>query len=255
MSFEAADKVTADHLRRDGLPVCAPVHAAPGDREHHLHPAAVRAAGAGRSRWAGPPDRLSWSMTTLGGPARSRRGPRRVPAAGRRRRHGQGRDRARPGSVPAGPQQRRLAPAAGDLRAQPRRSSWTRTGSMTRARSMTGCCSASRARCPRPSCTCCGPGCAAAVLSKARSGELASPLPVGFVYDPAGKVVLDPDASVQQAIRHLFATFARTGSARATVQAFTSEGAAVPAAGTHRPEQGHAHLDAAASPPGPAGPA
>jgi hypothetical protein len=35
---------------------------------------------------------------------------------------------------------------------------------------------------------------------KARRGELASPLPVSFVYDPADKVVLDPDASVQQAI-------------------------------------------------------
>ncbi len=66
------------------------------------------------------------------------------------------------------------------------------------------------------------------VLSKARRGELASPLPVGFVYDPAGKVVLDPDASVQQAIRHLFATFARTGSARATVKAFTAEGVQFP---------------------------
>ena len=66
------------------------------------------------------------------------------------------------------------------------------------------------------------------VLSKARRGELASPLPVGFVYDPAGKVALDPDASVQQAIRHLFATFARTGSARATVQAFTAEGVLFP---------------------------
>ena len=66
------------------------------------------------------------------------------------------------------------------------------------------------------------------VLSKARRGELASPLPVGFVYDLAGKAVLDPDASVQQAIGHLFATFARTGSARATVQAFTAEGVLFP---------------------------
>jgi DNA invertase Pin-like site-specific DNA recombinase len=66
------------------------------------------------------------------------------------------------------------------------------------------------------------------VLSKARRGELASPLPVGFVYGPAGKVVLDPDTSVQQAIRHLFATFTRTGSARATVKAFTTEGVLFP---------------------------
>jgi DNA invertase Pin-like site-specific DNA recombinase len=60
-------------------------------------------------------------------------------------------------------------------------------------------------------------------LAKARRGELEMALPVGLVYDPAGKVVLDPDAGVQHALAHLFATFARTGSARAVVQAFTAE--------------------------------
>ena len=60
-------------------------------------------------------------------------------------------------------------------------------------------------------------------LSKARRGELEMALPVGLVYDPAGKVVLDPDAGVQRAVAHLFATFARTGSARAVVQVFTAE--------------------------------
>jgi DNA invertase Pin-like site-specific DNA recombinase len=60
-------------------------------------------------------------------------------------------------------------------------------------------------------------------LSKARRGELPVALPVGLVYDGAGKVVLDPDSGVQQAIRHLFAVFARTGSARAVVQAFAAE--------------------------------
>lgn len=50
------------------------------------------------------------------------------------------------------------------------------------------------------------------------------PLPVGLVYDPAGNVVLDPDTSVQHALTHLFATFARTGSARAVVYEFTREG-------------------------------
>ena len=40
-------------------------------------------------------------------------------------------------------------------------------------------------------------------LTKARRGELVMPLPVGFVYDPAGRVVLDPDLGVQQAVRHL----------------------------------------------------
>src|ERR1017187_404254 len=66
-------------------------------------------------------------------------------------------------------------------------------------------------------------------LSKARRGELPMPLPVGLVYDPAGKVVIDPDTGVQHAIRHLFSTFARTGSARATVQVFKDEGLSFPA--------------------------
>src|ERR1700747_3280342 len=57
-------------------------------------------------------------------------------------------------------------------------------------------------------------------LIKARSGELVMPLPVGLVYDPAGRVVLDPDQGVRDAVACLFATFARTGSARATVKAF-----------------------------------
>jgi DNA invertase Pin-like site-specific DNA recombinase len=61
------------------------------------------------------------------------------------------------------------------------------------------------------------------IISKARRGELAAPLPVGFCYDPAGKVVLDPDAAVREIISHFFATFARTGSARATTAAFAAE--------------------------------
>jgi DNA invertase Pin-like site-specific DNA recombinase len=66
------------------------------------------------------------------------------------------------------------------------------------------------------------------ILSKARRGELQMPLPVGLVYDPAGKVVLDPDSSVQDALRHVFATFQRTGSARAVVYEFTREGLLFP---------------------------
>ncbi len=39
------------------------------------------------------------------------------------------------------------------------------------------------------------------IINKARRGELAVPLPIGFVYDPAGKVVLDPDRQVEQGLR------------------------------------------------------
>jgi hypothetical protein len=58
------------------------------------------------------------------------------------------------------------------------------------------------------------------VLNKARRGELKLPLPVGLVYDPLDRVALDPDQQVQQAVRLLFKTYQRTGSASATVRAF-----------------------------------
>ena len=75
-------------------------------------------------------------------------------------------------------------------------------------------------------------------LTKARSGELVMPLPVGLVYDPAGRVVLDPDQGVRDAVACLFATFARTGSARATVKAFAAEGLAFPSRVQTGPNKG-----------------
>jgi hypothetical protein len=65
-------------------------------------------------------------------------------------------------------------------------------------------------------------------LTKARSGQLWLPLPVGFVYDPTGRVVIDPDQGVRDAVACLFATFERTGSALATVKAFAAEGLTFP---------------------------
>jgi DNA invertase Pin-like site-specific DNA recombinase len=59
-----------------------------------------------------------------------------------------------------------------------------------------------------------------AVLSKARRGELHVPLPVGFVYDSQGQVVLDPDQQVQQSIHFLFQSFRRLSSACAVVRTF-----------------------------------
>jgi len=59
-------------------------------------------------------------------------------------------------------------------------------------------------------------------ISKARRGELVMPLPIGLAYDAAGHVVLDPDAAIQGAVRHLLATFEATGSATAVVKAFNA---------------------------------
>ena len=66
------------------------------------------------------------------------------------------------------------------------------------------------------------------VLSKARRGELITPLPVGLVYDAAGYVIPDPDAAVRGALEYLFATFEATGSATAVVKAFRAAGLTFP---------------------------
>jgi DNA invertase Pin-like site-specific DNA recombinase len=61
------------------------------------------------------------------------------------------------------------------------------------------------------------------IVNKARRGELEMPVPVGFVYDPAGRVVLDPDQRVQDTIRAFFDLFRRTGSATAVVKTFREQ--------------------------------
>jgi DNA invertase Pin-like site-specific DNA recombinase/DNA-binding transcriptional regulator YiaG len=66
------------------------------------------------------------------------------------------------------------------------------------------------------------------ILNKARRGELQGPLPVGFLYDANGRVILDPDAQVQSSLRHFFATYRRTGTARATVKALRDEKVLMP---------------------------
>ena len=53
------------------------------------------------------------------------------------------------------------------------------------------------------------------VLNKARRGELEMAPPVGLVYGPDGSIGLDPDQEVRGAIRLVFDTFERTGSALA----------------------------------------
>jgi len=81
------------------------------------------------------------------------------------------------------------------------------------------------------------------ILNKAQRGELASPLPVGLVYDSQGQVVLDPDRQVQEAIHFFFRTFRRTGTAWATVKAFRKEGVRFPRRLRKGPHKGELHWD------------
>ena len=54
----------------------------------------------------------------------------------------------------------------------------------------------------------------------AERGELRLPLPIGYLYDDEGEVIIDPDEEVQAAVSDLFKAFAQTGSAYGVVGAF-----------------------------------
>ena len=65
-------------------------------------------------------------------------------------------------------------------------------------------------------------------MNKARRGELWMNPPLGFVYENCGKLVLDPDQQVQDAVRLVFDTFRRTESALGVVRHFSTEGILCP---------------------------
>ena len=54
----------------------------------------------------------------------------------------------------------------------------------------------------------------------AERGELRLPLPIGYLYDEEGNVIVDPDEEVQAAVTDLFGAFAQTGSAYGVVGVF-----------------------------------
>ena len=66
------------------------------------------------------------------------------------------------------------------------------------------------------------------ILNKARRGELMMRPPIGYAYDANARMVFDPDDQIQQAVRLVFETFRRTGSALGTVRAFRQEGLLFP---------------------------
>ncbi len=66
------------------------------------------------------------------------------------------------------------------------------------------------------------------IINKARKGELRCRLPIGFVYDGQGRVVLDPDKQVQESVR-LALSHLRSNRCRARDdQALPNSGRALP---------------------------
>jgi DNA invertase Pin-like site-specific DNA recombinase len=66
---------------------------------------------------------------------------------------------------------------------------------------------------------------------KAQQGTLRFRPPTGLVFDPAGRLVRDPDEEVQHAVRLVFDLFARHGSALAVVKHFRQHGLQFPTRG------------------------
>jgi len=60
-------------------------------------------------------------------------------------------------------------------------------------------------------------------VAKAEQGALRFRLPIGLVYDPAGRIVLDPDEAVQEAVRLVFSLFEQSLSALAVVSSFAQQ--------------------------------
>ena len=75
-------------------------------------------------------------------------------------------------------------------------------------------------------------------INKARRGELEIGPPVGLVYRSEGMLDLDPDAEVQAALRLLFDTFDRLGSATRTVRFFQDNGILFPRRLRKEPNKG-----------------
>jgi len=59
-------------------------------------------------------------------------------------------------------------------------------------------------------------------LNKAKKGELRFPLPVGFCYDEANRIILDPDEEVRGTVSLVFRLFRETGTAFAVMQRFAA---------------------------------
>jgi NADH:ubiquinone oxidoreductase subunit K len=75
-------------------------------------------------------------------------------------------------------------------------------------------------------------------INKARRGELEIGPPVGLVYRSEGRLDLDPDAEVQAALRLVFDTFDRLGSATRTVRFFLDNGILFPRRLRKEPNKG-----------------
>ena len=81
-------------------------------------------------------------------------------------------------------------------------------------------------------------------LAKAERGELAVPLPIGYVRRPSGEVILDPDEQAQHVVRLVFGAFAPAGNAQQRAPLPGRPGGPAAGPGALRPVEGGARMAA-----------
>lgn len=79
-----------------------------------------------------------------------------------------------------------------------------------------------------------------AMRQKARRGEFQCNLPAGYCWAPSGKIEVDPDRRVQQAVRSVFERFAALGSARQVLMECRSQGIQLP---VHHPDPSGSNIE------------
>ncbi|TVY99127.1 recombinase family protein [Trebonia kvetii] len=65
-------------------------------------------------------------------------------------------------------------------------------------------------------------------LAKAERGELAVPLPIGYVRRPSGEAALDPDEQAQHVVRLVFGAFRRLGTLNGVLRYLVGQGVQLP---------------------------
>jgi DNA invertase Pin-like site-specific DNA recombinase len=74
--------------------------------------------------------------------------------------------------------------------------------------------------------------------AKAERGELAIPLPIGYVRRPSGEVVFDPDEQAQHVVRLVFAAFSRLGTLNAVLRYLVDQEVQLPVREHSGPSKG-----------------
>jgi len=74
--------------------------------------------------------------------------------------------------------------------------------------------------------------------NKAERGELFGRQPTGYIRQPSGEVVFDPDEQVQSALRLIFATFDELGTGRQVLRYLCKNGIRIPVRPAHGPNRG-----------------